>query len=153
MKNRFFGPSVTVSGLITAGDLIERMRGVDCQRVLITQCMLRDGGDRFLDDVSLKDACARLGKPIVPVGRDGADLLGALLDARPLTARAKKRASTPRTRVRESARAQRLVRWALFACLSARDGGPFSVPNRFYCTQSLSKNQYSKFEYYTIPSR
>ena len=83
VENRFFGPSVTVSGLITAGDLIERMRGVDCQRVLITQCMLRDGGDRFLDDVSLKDACARLGKPIVPVGRDGADLLGALLDARP----------------------------------------------------------------------
>ncbi len=79
VENRFFGASVTVSGLVTAGDLIDRMRGVGCDRVLITECMLRDGGDRVLDDVALDDASARLGKPIQPVGRSGEALLDALL--------------------------------------------------------------------------
>ena len=79
VENTFFGSNVTVAGLVTAGDLVRRMKPVECRAVLITQTMLRNEGDRFLDDVSLGDAVARLGRPIVPVGRDGADLLEALL--------------------------------------------------------------------------
>jgi len=82
VENRFFGSNVTVSGLVTGNDLIGRMASVDCERVLITECMLRSEGDRFLDDVTLTEACERLGKPIVPVGRRGDELLDALLDCR-----------------------------------------------------------------------
>lgn len=82
VENRFFGSNVTVSGLVTGNDLIDRMSSVDCERVLITECMLRNEGDRFLDDVTLDEACERLGKPIVPVGRRGDELLDALLDCR-----------------------------------------------------------------------
>lgn len=82
VANRFFGPSVTVSGLVTAGDLIDRMQDVDCEAVLITECMLRDGGDRFLDDATLEGVREKLGKPVVPVGRRGDELLEALLEYR-----------------------------------------------------------------------
>ena len=79
LENHFFGSTVTVSGLITGGDLTAQMAGVDCEVVLITECMLRSEGDRFLDDMTLEEACRRLGKPVVPVGRRGEDLLDAIL--------------------------------------------------------------------------
>ena len=82
VENRFFGPSVTVSGLVTGGDLTERLKGESGARVFITECMLRDEGDRFLDDMTLQEAEARLGRRIVPVGRRGDELLEALLEAR-----------------------------------------------------------------------
>lgn len=82
VKNRFFGESVTVSGLITGRDLTDRMAGERAEKIFITECMLRSEGDRFLDDMTLEDACARLGKPIIPVGRRGDELLDALLAER-----------------------------------------------------------------------
>ncbi len=79
LENTWFGPTVTVSGLITGGDLTEQMAGVDCEAVLITTVMLRDN-EIFLDDMTLTEAVARLGKPVVPVGRQGEDLLNTILE-------------------------------------------------------------------------
>ena len=79
LENRFFGPTVTVSGLITGGDLVDQMKDVDCEAVLITECMLRSEGDRFLDDMTLEEASDLLGRPIIPVGRRGEDLLETIL--------------------------------------------------------------------------
>ena len=78
VKNRFFGESVTVSGLITGGDLTERLKDESGEAVFITECMLRSEGDRFLDDMTLDEARRILGRPIIPVGRSGDDLLCAL---------------------------------------------------------------------------
>ena len=78
VKNRFFGESVTVSGLITGGDLTDRLRDEDGDAVFITECMLRSEGDRFLDDMTLDEAQHILNRPIIPVGRSGDDLLCAL---------------------------------------------------------------------------
>ena len=82
VANRFFGESVTVSGLITGRDLTERLAGEAGARVFITECMLRSEGDRFLDDMELSEAEARIGRRIIPVGRRGDELLDALIDAR-----------------------------------------------------------------------
>lgn len=82
VENKFFGSNVTVSGLVTGGDLLRRMQEAPCERVLVTECMLRDEGDRFLDDLLLEDVCAQLGREVVPVGRRGDELLDALLDCR-----------------------------------------------------------------------
>ncbi len=79
LENTYFGPSVTVSGLITGGDLTAQMAGVDCEAVMITTCMLRDEAV-FLDDMTLDEAVRRLGKPIRPVGRRGEDLLNMILE-------------------------------------------------------------------------
>ncbi|MBQ8088047.1 MAG: DUF512 domain-containing protein [Clostridia bacterium] len=82
IENRFFGASVTVAGLITGGDLTDAMLRVDSAAVLITECMLRSDGDCFLDDMTLTEAQRKLGRPIIPVGRRGDDLLNAILRLR-----------------------------------------------------------------------
>jgi putative radical SAM enzyme (TIGR03279 family) len=76
--NNFFGDTVTVSGLITGGDLISQLEHEDCEAVLITETMLRHEDMRFLDDMLLDEAEAKLGKPIIPVGRTGEEFLEAI---------------------------------------------------------------------------
>ena len=80
--NRFFGETVTVSGLVTGGDLTGRIKDEIGEKVFITECMLRNEGDKFLDDMALTEAERIIGRPIIPVGRRGDELLSALLDAR-----------------------------------------------------------------------
>jgi len=82
VENSFFGPNVTVSGLVTGGDLIGKMREIDSKCVMITECMLRSEKDKFLDDMTLEAATSALGKPIIPVGRRGDELLDAILENR-----------------------------------------------------------------------
>lgn len=80
VENSFFGPTVTVAGLVTGGDLVRRMKKEKCDAILITECMLRSEGDRFLDDMPLEDAIRQLGTSIIPVGRRGEDLLYAIME-------------------------------------------------------------------------
>lgn len=76
--NRFFGETVTVSGLITGQDLVSQLQGEEADEILITESMLREGEDIFLDDMTLNQAQEALGIRITPVPDDGADLLYAL---------------------------------------------------------------------------
>ena len=46
--------------------------------MLITETMLRHEDMRFLDDMLLSEAEEKLGKPIIPVGRTGEELLEAI---------------------------------------------------------------------------
>ena len=82
LENSWFGPTVTVSGLITGGDLMSQMKGVPCDAVLITEVMLRENDGLFLDNVTLPEVSESLGKPVVPVGRRGEDLLNAICKLR-----------------------------------------------------------------------
>ena len=78
VRNEFYGESVTVSGLVTGGDLIAQMRDRELgSRVLISADMLRREEADFLDGVTLAEAAAALGVPVYPVAADG----GALCDA------------------------------------------------------------------------
>ena len=76
--NRFFGETVTVSGLITGQDLVGQLKGREADEILITESMLREGEDIFLDDMTLEQAQHELGVRITPVPDDGAELLYAL---------------------------------------------------------------------------
>ena len=76
--NRFFGETVTVSGLLTGQDLVAQLKGESADEIRITSCMLREGEDVFLDDMTLDQAQEAIGIPIKPVYNDGADLLYAL---------------------------------------------------------------------------
>lgn len=76
--NYFFGKTVTVSGLITGQDLVAQLKGEKADEILITESMLRQGEDIFLDDMTLEQAQQQLGIRITPVPDDGADLLYAL---------------------------------------------------------------------------
>ncbi|MBO6039650.1 MAG: DUF512 domain-containing protein [Oscillospiraceae bacterium] len=77
--NDFFGRSITVSGLITGGDLIAQLQGKPLgDRLLISQNMLRREERDFLDDVTLLQAEQALGVPIIPTESDGFELLDAM---------------------------------------------------------------------------
>ena len=82
LENTWFGPTVTVSGLITGKDLMGQMKGVPCDAVMITEVMLKENEDRFLDDTTLPEVIEALGKPVVPVGRRGEDLLETIIRLR-----------------------------------------------------------------------
>ena len=82
LENTWFGPTVTVSGLITGQDLMGQMKDVPCDAIMITEVMLKENDNRFLDDATLPQVIEALGKPVVPVGRRGEDLLETILHLR-----------------------------------------------------------------------
>ena len=81
IRNDFFGPSITVSGLVTGGDLIAQLQGKDLgSALLLPENMLRHEGDLFLDGVSKQDVENKLRIPVLVTGRDGGDLLDQILE-------------------------------------------------------------------------
>ncbi len=76
--NRYFGTSITVTGLITGGDLVEQLKDERADAFLIARNMLRAEGDLFLDDLSLTDAQAALPAPLRVVDNTGEALWQAI---------------------------------------------------------------------------
>ncbi len=61
VKNRFFGPSVTVTGLLAGGDILRALKGKRLgDLVLIPSSALKEDEDVFLDDMSLGEMEQRL---------------------------------------------------------------------------------------------
>lgn len=80
VKNNFFGGKITVAGLLTASDLENQLSSRDLgQQLLIPSAMLRDGGDMFLDSVTLSELSKKLNIPIIPVNNDGYELCEKIL--------------------------------------------------------------------------
>ena len=75
--NRFFGETITVTGLLVGNDLINALKGIPCDEILLCDTMLRDQTDRFLDDTSLDDIMHQLNKPVRVVRNNGESLLRA----------------------------------------------------------------------------
>lgn len=82
IRNDFFGETITVSGLVTGGDLIAQLRGTARgERILIPSNMLRAGERVFLDDVTVEQVEQALGLPVTIVeAEDGFTLVDALLE-------------------------------------------------------------------------
>ena len=82
IKNDFFGETITVAGLITAGDIIAQLTPYKDnlgERLLITENMLKTNSDIFLDDKTVSDVEQALGIEIMPVATDGYELLDAIV--------------------------------------------------------------------------
>ena len=78
VMNRFFGETITVTGLIVGQDLLQALEGREFDRVLISESMLRENTECFLDDMTLSDVRRRLGKPVQVVSNDGEAFIRAL---------------------------------------------------------------------------
>ena len=79
IENRFFGGEVDVTGLVTGGDLINQLKGVDLgDELIISSAMLRREGDLFLDDVSTDDVERELNIQLTAVPNDGQALLAVV---------------------------------------------------------------------------
>jgi putative radical SAM enzyme (TIGR03279 family) len=78
VRNRFFGPSVTVAGLLTGSDIASALTGKRLgDLVVIPADALKDGEARFLDGMSLEDLELRLGVRVLPAG-SFRDLIGLI---------------------------------------------------------------------------
>ncbi len=80
IKNNFFGGEITVAGLVTATDIIEQLSNKELgEELLIPSVMLRDGGDMFLDSITLESLEERLGVRITAVDNDGYAFVDSVL--------------------------------------------------------------------------
>ncbi len=76
--NRFFGESVTVTGLIVGQDLVASLQGVKCDEILISETMLRENTDSFLDDMTVNQVESALQCPVRVVRNNGQSLIDAI---------------------------------------------------------------------------
>ncbi|MDY3817278.1 MAG: DUF512 domain-containing protein [Candidatus Limiplasma sp.] len=79
--NRFFGDTITVTGLLTGGDVLDALtpevvEGVD--EILLCSVMLRSEGDLFLDDMHIDTFRQRAPRPVHVTDNDGQSLYDAL---------------------------------------------------------------------------
>lgn len=82
VENRYFGPAITVSGLLTGQDLLHALQGnLAADRLLISRSMLKAEETLFLDDMTLEELEAALGVPCQAVPPDGAAFYRALAGA------------------------------------------------------------------------
>ncbi|MBQ9544269.1 MAG: DUF512 domain-containing protein [Clostridia bacterium] len=66
VTNRFFGSSVTVSGLLTGSDIVAAAKDIKLNdRVLLPSKMLRSEGDLFLDGMSRYELEEKLNRPLI----------------------------------------------------------------------------------------
>ena len=79
VKNTFFGETVTVTGLLTGGDLINALKDRTEDEALLCQNTLREEGDLFLDDTSLETLRLSIPMKLTITPNDGASLYRALL--------------------------------------------------------------------------
>ena len=80
IRNDFFGDTITVTGLITAQDLIAQLKGKDLgTELLLSSSMVRRDSDVFLDDMTIGDVERELGIKVVTTNSDGYELLDAMM--------------------------------------------------------------------------
>lgn len=80
IRNDFFGDTITVTGLITAQDLIAQLRDHDIgDQLLLSSSMVRRDSDVFLDDLTIGDVERELNTSVRTSASDGYELLDAIM--------------------------------------------------------------------------
>ena len=80
IRNDFFGERITVTGLVTATDIMNQLKGKELGEVLlIPECMLRSGEDVFLDDVHIPELGRALQVKTDIVKSSGQDFILSLI--------------------------------------------------------------------------
>lgn len=78
--NNFFGDTITVSGLITATDIIDQLKDKDLGETLyIPRSMLKADEEIFLDNITLKQLQETMKLEVVPCLNKGSDFVDKLL--------------------------------------------------------------------------
>jgi putative radical SAM enzyme (TIGR03279 family) len=83
IENEFFGPLITVSGLLTGGDIIRqagaRVQEDGVERLFVPANAFRHGTEVMLDDVTLTDLHVALGLDVSIGPADGGDFYRSLI--------------------------------------------------------------------------
>lgn len=76
IKNRFFGETITVAGLVTGGDLLDQLKDyTDLDLIIIPRSMMKSDEEIFLDDVTLEELSDKLKIPVIPSKVEGKSLI------------------------------------------------------------------------------
>lgn len=82
IENAFFGPEITVTGLITGNDLIQQLKEKEIgEYLLIDEKMLKDDEDVFLDDTTLNEVKSKLEIEIVKSKSSGYDFIEKIINS------------------------------------------------------------------------
>ena len=80
IENNFFGPMITVSGLVTGGDIIAQLKEKELGKyLLLNYNMLKDDADVFLDDTTLDDVKKALAIKIKVTNGTGEDFIDKII--------------------------------------------------------------------------
>ena len=83
IRNDFFGERITVSGLVTATDIIKQLKGKDLgEELLIPAAMLRKQRDMFLDSITVDELSDALGVPVNYTENDGYEFIDSIINRR-----------------------------------------------------------------------
>ncbi len=94
VKNLYFGETITVSGLVTGGDILETLKTIEAKSdgesdfetvMMIPKAMLKAEENVFLDDLTIKDLESRLDRKVVISEVEGKDFVRNLLKILKLT--------------------------------------------------------------------
>ena len=67
VENGFFGSEINISGLLTGGDLVRSFGTAgSSQPLYISSRMISDRTQTLLDDITVADLAAQLGRPVAP---------------------------------------------------------------------------------------
>lgn len=81
IKNKFFGETITVTGLLTATDLIEQLKDKNLgQTLYITRSMLKADEEIFLDNITLEELQKQMNIEIIPCQNEGKDFIDKILN-------------------------------------------------------------------------
>ena len=81
LKNNFFGPAVTVTGLLTGKDILEQLKDKDLgDKLLLSYDMFKDAQDMLLDGVSIKELEDGLDIKARRVYNSGSDFVDAITE-------------------------------------------------------------------------
>ncbi len=78
IRNNFFGENITVSGLLTATDIIEQLKGKEINTLILPENMFRAQGDVTLDDMTAEDIEKALSCKVIVCKTDGKDFLNCI---------------------------------------------------------------------------
>lgn len=81
IRNDFFGEKITVTGLLTGGDIVAQLKGKDLGDALMLPCnCLKADEDIFLDDMTLEEFQNALQVPVIIVQSSGMDFLSSIIE-------------------------------------------------------------------------
>lgn len=82
IHNRFFEGNINIAGLIVGKDLVDALKDFAPlgDAILIPSVMLRSGEEVFLDEMTLADVNAAVGRPVLAVERTPSAATQAILD-------------------------------------------------------------------------
>jgi len=73
--NNYFGDKITVSGLITGRDLMEQLKEIKTDKIIMPSSMLKSDEEVLLDDIRPEDITKELGREIIVSDVSGKDFV------------------------------------------------------------------------------